>query len=279
MIITPKNWRSFQHYKDRSPTWIKLHRALLDDYQFFCLPVASRALAPCLWLIASEYEDGKIDASLDELAFRLRMTRGDLADALSPLIESRFFDASEPLADCKQDSIPEKRREEEEIEEEKRERQTRASALVDDGWPEDYREQFWARFPNKVGKPKALAKLDGCRKRGIDFSDIMTGLDRYIASKPPDRSWLNPETFINQERWTDQPALAGHPHGTAIQVRTDAVAGRATAREAEFITALGVGAMRALKPKHAGGPGGAVPERHDPSEGSGAERSPTFDDF
>lgn len=75
-----------------------------------------------------------------------------------------------------------------------------------DDWPSDFRELFWQRYPNKVGKPKALAKLEGCRKRGIAFSAIMDGLDRYIRTKPPDRPWLNPETFINQERWTDQPA-------------------------------------------------------------------------
>lgn len=82
----------------------------------------------------------------------------------------------------------------------------RAVALVDDGWPPDYREQFWQNFPNKVGKPKALAKLDACRKRGVAWADVMAGLARYIAGKPPDRAWLNPETFLNQERWTDQPA-------------------------------------------------------------------------
>jgi hypothetical protein len=126
MILTPKNWKDFQHYKDRAPAWIKLHRQLLDNYDFFCLPVASRALAPCLWLLASEYEDGKINASLDELAFRLRMTRGEFADALSPLVEKGFFDASEPLAECKQHASLEKERE---IEEEKEERSADARRL------------------------------------------------------------------------------------------------------------------------------------------------------
>ena len=49
--IRPKNWHSFQHYKDRDPTWIKLHKKLLDDYEFQSLPLASRALAPMLWLL------------------------------------------------------------------------------------------------------------------------------------------------------------------------------------------------------------------------------------
>jgi len=210
MILTPKNWKSFQHYKDRAPAWIKLHKGLLDDFDFCCLPVASRALAPFLWLLASEYEDGKITASLDELAFRLRMTRAELADALSHLIQSGFFDASDPLAECKQEDIPERETEEEEEEEgEKRQSETRARGreIVPDDWPDDHREQFWSLYPNKVGKPKALAKLDHCRRRGISFIAIMTGLQAYIRTKPPDRQWLNPETFINQERWTDQPAV------------------------------------------------------------------------
>jgi hypothetical protein len=88
--------------------------------------------------------------------------------------------------------------------------ETRASALIDDDWPKDFREQFWNRYPNKVGKPKALAKLEGARKRKVPWRSIMDGLERYIRDKPADRAWLNPETFVNQERWNDQPANAGH---------------------------------------------------------------------
>jgi hypothetical protein len=92
-------------------------------------------------------------------------------------------------------------------------KETRARARVDDGWPDDFREQFWAKYPNKVGKPKALKKLEGIRKRGVlvDWAELMAGLERYIRTKPPDREWLNPETFLNQERWADEPATVnGH---------------------------------------------------------------------
>ncbi|RTL52908.1 MAG: hypothetical protein EKK40_07100 [Bradyrhizobiaceae bacterium] len=91
--------------------------------------------------------------------------------------------------------------------------ETRASALLPaepepalDDWPADYRIQFWTKYPHKVGKPKALLKLDRIRLRGVSWRELMDGLDRYMRTKPPDRPWLNPETFINQERWTDQPA-------------------------------------------------------------------------
>src|SRR5690554_7892339 len=108
MIIVPKNWGSFQHYKDRSPKWIKLHRSILDDYDFHCLPVASKALAPLLWLLASEVDNGHIVCNWDKLAFRLRVTQSECKEAVNSLIGSGFFrmvqDASSVLADSKQDA-------------------------------------------------------------------------------------------------------------------------------------------------------------------------------
>lgn len=122
MIIVPKNWDSFQHYKDRSPKWIKLHRSILDDYDFHCLPVASKALAPLLWLLASEVDNGHVVCNWDKLAFRLRVTQSECKEAVNSLICSGFFrmvqDASKALADSKQDACLEKSREEIELERE-----------------------------------------------------------------------------------------------------------------------------------------------------------------
>ncbi len=106
MRLTPKNWREFQHYKERTPPWIRLHRKLLDDKDFHRLPIASRALAPMLWLLASEAVDGTIDMTLDDLAFRLRTSEDEIERGLSPLIERGFFFiagvASTLLAPCQQ---------------------------------------------------------------------------------------------------------------------------------------------------------------------------------
>lgn len=111
MKIVPRNWRDFQHYKDRNPPWIRLHRGLLDNKDFQRLPVASRALAPMLWLIASESVDGVINADPDDLAFRLRTTEKEISVALRPLMEKRFFEpvqsASTVLAECSHVAVPE----------------------------------------------------------------------------------------------------------------------------------------------------------------------------
>ena len=51
--IQVKNWEDFQHYKDRTPPWIKLYNHLLDDFEFSCLPDASKAHLLSIWLLAS----------------------------------------------------------------------------------------------------------------------------------------------------------------------------------------------------------------------------------
>jgi hypothetical protein len=109
MALRPKNWDKFQHYKQRCPPWIKMYRTLLDDREFMCLPVASKALAMMLWLLASEHTEGVIEGVPADWAFRLRMTDNELLTALKPLIDNGMFeDASNVLAECLQDACSER---------------------------------------------------------------------------------------------------------------------------------------------------------------------------
>ncbi len=82
MRLAVKNWTEFQHYKHRKPPWIRLHRRLMDDIEWHRLPLASRALAPMLWLLASETMNGVIDGASEALAFRLRLASTDFEEAL-----------------------------------------------------------------------------------------------------------------------------------------------------------------------------------------------------
>jgi len=108
MILIPKNWDKFQHYKDRCPPWIKLHRDLLNNREYICLPLASKALAPLMWLLASESKDGTFDGSLDELVFRLHISPKEYTEGIKPLIDKGFFlPASTMLANSYQVAIPE----------------------------------------------------------------------------------------------------------------------------------------------------------------------------
>ena len=100
MTVRIKNWNKFQHYTHRNPPWIKLHRALLDDREWFALSGdASKLLAMC-WLVAAEH-DGELP-TLPDLAFRLRMDEKKLRSLISQLNHWLEHDASTTLAERKQ---------------------------------------------------------------------------------------------------------------------------------------------------------------------------------
>jgi hypothetical protein len=69
---------------------------------------------------------------------------------------------------------------------------------------EEFHDNFWPRYPNKVGKADAERSFAKARRQA-SLDAILAGLDRYVA-KTDDRPWCNPATWLNQARWTDQPA-------------------------------------------------------------------------
>lgn len=83
----------------------------------------------------------------------------------------------------------------------------------------EFEREFWPAYPHKVGKPAALRAFGGARK-AASLETILAGLDRYKRDKPADRSWLNPATFLNQQRFLDQPARAGPGPGASPRGRT-----------------------------------------------------------
>lgn len=90
-----KEWSSFQSYKDRSPPWIRLHKKLLDDYNFQRMSVEARALLPMLWLIASEDKDpvsGMLRMSYEEISFRLRQDVKKTKATLQEIVKSGFIE-------------------------------------------------------------------------------------------------------------------------------------------------------------------------------------------
>lgn len=65
-------------------------------------------------------------------------------------------------------------------------------------------DSFWAAYPHRVGKADAVKAFDRALRR-TDIDTLMAGLHRYVA-KTDDRPWCNPATWLNQDRWTDEPA-------------------------------------------------------------------------
>jgi len=173
MLLKPKNWEKFQHYRDRCPPWIKLHRDLLNDRAYMNLPIASKAIAPLLWLLASESKDGSFNAASEELAFRLRIASKDIELGLKPLIDNGFFvDASTMLAPCLQLAIPERETE--------RETEKKSVSLELPDWLNKTDWNDFVEMRKKLKKPMTdravnlmISKLETMKNKGIDTSAVL----------------------------------------------------------------------------------------------------------
>jgi len=213
--LRPKNWNEFQHYKRRHPPWVKLHKRLLDDFEFQSLPLASKALAPMLWLLASEDRQGWIDAEAAKISFRLRISEEELEQAIQPLIACGFFeheeDASAALALDMQDALPET--------ESESESETEMSDVPSD--PCDF-EIFWKEYPTDalMSKKRALeeweklspAEREAARQAIPAFKDYCR---KHATYRP-----VHAERFLSQNRF-EGFALSAALSATEIEANKD----------------------------------------------------------
>lgn len=93
----------------------------------------------------------------------------------------------------------------------------------------EFGQVFWPEWPNKVGQRAAVEAFITARRKAT-LDTIMDGVRRYAREKPPDRQWMNPATFLDEERWTDEPAPA--PSGNTKDRPHDAIF-RTLARHAQ----------------------------------------------
>lgn len=206
-----KNWEAFQHYKDRNPPWIKLHRSLLDDYEFSALEDVAKGQLMLIWLFASQNE-GKIPQDAKFLERKLGLTEKCRLDALiaagflipdQPASSSASADASEPIATCEQDAS-------------KalslacsREERQRTKATETEGRAAF--EDFWSAWPRKVAKSdaeKAWRKVSAA-----DVPAVMAGLAQAVVCEQwrKDGGQFIPHaaTWLNGRRWEDQVQVNG----------------------------------------------------------------------
>lgn len=218
-----KNWSEFQHYKDRAPPWIKLHRSLLEDYEFSMLPDAAKAHLVLIWLFAAG-NDGRVPSDARFLARKLATT--DDID-INLLIQNGFLvreetpeqDASEVVAERKRPaSTPLASRTPPPS------REAEAEAEAETPSPAPARptgfDRFWAAYPKRASKGdaekawKALKPNDAQVDRIVKAAQLAARRERWKAENG--RYIPHPATWLRAKGWEDddlQPtrSIAGMP--------------------------------------------------------------------
>lgn len=101
-FIAVKDFETFQHYKGRTPPWIKFYNALLDDYRFLQLSDAARSQLMLIWLVASRHRN-RIPRDEKYISEAIHCTT---KLQLAALIESGWLYVANdaPLSERKQDA-------------------------------------------------------------------------------------------------------------------------------------------------------------------------------
>ena len=241
-----KNFDRLQHYKDRSPPWIKLYNGLLDDYEFARLPDASKAHLIAIGLLASRYSN-KIPLDAEWIARRINATS---PIDLPTLIKSGFIipdqDCSNLLAERLQNARPER-----EGETQVREREetilSETEKVSDLSMPKkpprkkpysEPFEQFWHAYPTDpiMSKKKAWeqwAKLSEAER--THAIGAIPGF-RDFCSKNKTYRPVHAERFLSQKRF--EGFANTRINGSGI---TPADLARLAHLEAEFDKQLGEG--------------------------------------
>lgn len=141
--LTIANWETYQHYKDRSPSWIKLHIDILNSETWVMLDDASKLLAVVTMMIGSRNK-GKVP---NNPSYIKKVAHLDEVPNFKPLIDVGFLiDDSTKQADASsmQADASSKKRRGEDIEEKRREE--KKSAPEQEVLPEWLPMQDWKDF-------------------------------------------------------------------------------------------------------------------------------------
>jgi hypothetical protein len=203
------NWAEYQHYKDRNPPWIKLHRHIVTSEMWVSCDDASRVLAIACMVIAAEF-DGCVPANP---AFIMRRCYLSAEPDFKPLVDSGFLiDASGVLATCEQDAS--RMLDQRQRREEKRREEKDSLVLSQAKSTTDHRfETFWNAWP--AGHKKSKRAAEKAFKTAIKRAgDVQVMVDALEAQKGGSK-WREdngryiplPSRWLNEDRWEDDTVI------------------------------------------------------------------------
>ena len=188
-----KNWNDFQHFKDRSPIWIKVYRGLLNDIEWANLePIDAKILVE-LWLLGSE-TDGYLP-DIKTISFRLRKDIKIIEKSLSHLNHWIIEDDNKMISERYQVDALEKRREENIVK--RREEKIKPKIIFSEDLvlPDIWNTELSKKFPSldiptefDLWKAYHLEKGSAVKAPRMSFGATWLNMAIKFSKEKPDRS-------------------------------------------------------------------------------------------
>lgn len=197
-----KNWHKYQQYKDRNPTWFKVHKSMLTSRDWVLLDNDGRALMIALMMMACTFDDSLIPHDEDYICRVAYFKKVNI----KPLIDIGFLevvlDDTEKYGNVSNgtlydsvsayDSLSESKIE---IVNENVSRETFTDEFL----------EFWERYPKtRAGsKQKSWSAWQYAIKRSKALpSEIIAGCLAYAASEEVDQGYAKGcAAWLNDDRW------------------------------------------------------------------------------
>jgi hypothetical protein len=229
-----KGWASFQSYKDRKPPWIRLHKTLLDNFEFQSMSANARALLPMLWLLASEDVDpvsGSLRDGYEKIAFRLRLPKKEVLDAIGEIIAAGFIEeiqesnqqVTEPLRICYETVTPETETETESNTYENKFHTPLKAKKNKTAYSDEF-EAWWKLYPTDSG----MSKLDAFKQwqrltpeEQQAASLAMPAFKLWIAKQGKDYRTVHAMRFLSQKRFEGFAQNGEAPPNAELIPKTD----------------------------------------------------------
>lgn len=216
--LAVRNWKTWQTYRnDRGqPPWIKVHRALLRDWEWIGLTDAERGQLVVIWLLAADH-DGVVPASPRRLRVLGHM---ESEPDLDRFIELGFLIQIDAETDAT--VTPSGRHPDVEPAPKRRPREVQSSSethCANSGDKPDKNcgtgkangkdfDRFWQAYPKKINKKKAMLEF---RTHNFTTHDVDELIADIKARQAKDGAWKrgyapDPKNYLEGHRWEDEYA-------------------------------------------------------------------------
>lgn len=210
-----KNWERFQHYKDRNPPWIKLHRDLLASETWVSVDDASRVLAIACMLLAAA-TDNKIP---DNPRYVQRVAYLSAPPDFAPLVEVGFLEllkdqevtdaASKKLAAASNEQAKRTASAQETEAEAETEKKRHMSGKPDHDPTREQAKDILAYLNAKTGRAYRMVdsnlKVVAARlKSGATIEQVKAVIDAKVkkwGNDPKMVEYLRPETLFGEKKF------------------------------------------------------------------------------
>ena len=191
-----KNWKKFQHFKDRRPPWIKLHREILEQRDINTISDRAFRLLVNLWVLASDDKEmvGNLP-EISDIAWKLRKSEKEIAELLQELTPWIDHSDIEVISPCQQPVPPETEAYKEETEAKGEKKDTTPAQNVN--IEEDWKTLLLSNWPHPTIPQQEVLKL--WIKRGKKLDQFESALIATSAAKGDAKRWQWVTELMNKE--------------------------------------------------------------------------------